>query len=240
MKLKATLIAAATLAVGVISSQAQVYSQNIVGYVNIPLTNGVLANVAPTLDFDGTGTNNTISTVFTTPHTNDTVYAFNGTGYDTLVYKVLGSGHPVVYTTNWFKGSLASPNYSLNPGQSVFYLPAANQTNTQVGTVLTGASLVNSVFPAANKVALVSSQVPIAGGLTSVLGYKPSINDVVYVYNGAGYNTYTYKVLGTGHPVVYSTNWFQGSLAGEPAINVGQGFWIQPSQNTNWVQSFTP
>ena len=218
MKLKATLIAAATLAVGVISSQAQVYSQNIVGYVNIPLTNGVLANVAPT----------------------DTVYAFNGTGYDTLVYKVLGSGHPVVYTTNWFKGSLASPNYSLNPGQSVFYLPAANQTNTQVGTVLTGASLVNSVFPAANKVALVSSQVPIAGGLTSVLGYKPSINDVVYVYNGAGYNTYTYKVLGTGHPVVYSTNWFQGSLAGEPATNVGQGFWIQPSQNTNWVQSFTP
>src|SRR5258708_2807982 len=37
MKTKTLLIAAAALAVGIISSQAQVYSQNVVGYYNVPV-----------------------------------------------------------------------------------------------------------------------------------------------------------------------------------------------------------
>jgi hypothetical protein len=236
---KTLLIAAAALAAGVISSQAQVYSQNVVGYVNVPLTNGVLALLAPALDADGNGTNNTVASIFPTPAIGDTVYVFNGSSYDALTYKSQGSGHPVVYVTNWFNGVTASSGYKINPGVSVFYLPMATQTATMVGTVLQGTNLVNTYFPAANSIQLLSSQVPIAGGITSVLGYKPSIGDSVYIYNNGGYDSYTYKVQGSGHPVVYATNWFNGVTAGEPVIQVGQGFWLLPATSTNWVQNFT-
>src|ERR1700733_540872 len=66
MKTKTLLIAAAALAAGVMSSQAQgVYSQNIVGYVNLSISNGFnLVNIP--LDLDGTGTNNAVSTVIGT------------------------------------------------------------------------------------------------------------------------------------------------------------------------------
>jgi hypothetical protein len=236
---KTLLIAAAALAAGVISSQAQsVYSQNIVGYVNLPLTNGVITLVSPALDADGTGTNNTISTVFPSPALGDTVYVFNGSGYDTLNYTAVGSGHPVVYTTNWFNGVTASPTYKINPGVSVFYLPAANETATEVGTVLQGTNLVNQYFPPANTIQLLSSQVPISGGLTSVLGYKPTLGDTVYIYDNGAYDTYNYTAVGQGHPVVYTTNWFNGVTPSEPVISVGQGFWMLPAANTNWVESF--
>jgi hypothetical protein len=232
---KTLLIAAAAFAASVISSQAQVYSQNIVGYVNINLTNGVLANIAPALDVDGLGTNNTIATVFTTPSLNDNVYAFNGTGYDEISYISKGSGHPVVYTTNWFFNGAADPGYKINPGQSVFYLPAANQTVTQVGTALTGTNT-NPNFPAAGSIALLASQIPISGGLTSVLGYQPNLGDNVYVYSGGAYNEYSYISKGSGHPVVYTTNWFSAGVAGEPVISVGQGFWLQAALPNSWTE----
>jgi hypothetical protein len=235
---KTLLIAAAALAAGVISSQAQVYSQNVVGYVNLPLTNGVLVCIAPALDADGNGTNNTIASIFPTPAIGDTVYVFNGTGYDGLNYKAVGSGHPVVYTTNWFNGAAVAASYKINPGASVFYLPAANETATMTGTVLQGTNLVNTYFPAANSIQLLSSQVPISGGLTTVLGYKPTLGDTVYIYDNGVYDGYNYKAVGTGHPVVYTTNWFKGALAGEPVIQVGQGFWLLPATSTNWVQNF--
>jgi hypothetical protein len=235
---KTLLIAAAALAAGVISSQAQVYSQNVVGYVNLPLTNGVLACIAPALDADGNGTNNTVATIFTTPSMGDTIFVYNGTSYDGLVYKAVGTGHPVVYTTNWFNGSTVAASYKINPGQSVFYLPATTETATVTGTVMQGTNLVNAYFPAAGSIQLLSSQVPISGGLTSVLGYKPTMGDTVFVYDKGQYDGYVYKAVGTGHPVVYTTNWFNGSTAGEPIINVGQGFWLLPAANTNWVQNF--
>jgi len=236
---KTLLIAAAALAGSIISSQAQVYSQNIVGYVNIPLTSGTLANITAALDADGTGTNNTISSVFATPSIGDTVYSFNGAGYDVLSYISKGSGHPVVYVTNWFNGATAEPNYSINPGESVFYLPAASQTVTEVGVALTG-TLKNSYFPAAGKIALLGSVSPIGGGLTSVLGYEPNLGDNVYVYGSGAYNVYSYIAKGSGHPVVYVTNWFNGATAGEPVINVGQGFWLQSAAANSWTEVVNP
>lgn len=240
MRTKTLLIAAAALAFGLATSQAQVYSQNVVGYVNVPLTNGVFSVVAPTLDLDGTGVNNTVSTVFTTPAIGDIVYVFNGTGYDTLSYIVEGSGHPVVYVTNWFNGSgNVASGYSINPGVSVFYLPAANETATLVGNVLQSTNLVNTYFPAAGHFQLLSSKAPISGGLTSVLGYTPTIGDNVYIYDNGHYDIYSYIVEGSGHPVTYTTNWFNGAGAvQEPVINVGQGFWMLPAGSSSWSQNF--
>jgi hypothetical protein len=237
MKTKTLLIAAAALAAGIISSQAQgVYSQNIVGYVNVPLTNGVLSLVAPALDLDGTGTNNTVASVFPTPAIGDTVYVFNGVGYTILNFKAEGSGHPVVLQTNWFEGVTIATNFPINPGEGVFYLPAANETNTQVGTVLAG-STTNQFFPAANSLGLLSSKIPISGGITSVLGYQPTQGDTLYQYANGGYTIFNYKAEGSGHPVVLTTNWFVGVTEEEPVITVGSAFFFQPASNTNWVET---
>lgn len=239
MRTKTLLIAAVALAFGLATSQAApVYSQNVVGYVNVPLTNGVFSVVAPTLDLDGTGIHNTVATVFTTPTIGDTVYVFNGSGYDVLNYTVVGSGRPPVYTTNWFNGSAVASSYPINPGVSVFYLPAANETATLVGNVLQSTNLVNTYFPAAGNFELLSSVAPIAGGLTSVLGYHPTIGDTVYIYDNGQYDTYNYTVVGSGRPPVYTTNWFNGSLQSEPVIQVGQGFWMLPAASSSWVQNF--
>ena len=237
MKAKTLLIAAATLAVGVFSSNAQVYSQNIVGYVNIPLTAGQFQIVSPALDADGTGTNNTVSSVFKTPTIGDTVYAFNGTTFDTINYAIVGSPR-TGFQTNWFNGVTVASSYPLNPGQAVFYLAAANETNTQVGTVIQGTNLLNKVFPGAGVFQLVSSQVTIAGGLTSVLGYQPSIGDNVYIFNGVNYDTYNFAVVGSPR-TGFQTNWFNGVVQTEPVLAPGQGAWIQPASNTNWSQTFS-
>jgi len=227
---KTLLIAAAALAASAITSQAQVYSQNIVGYVNIPLTANTIALVSPALDADGTGTNNTISTVFPTPSLNDVVYTFNGSGFTVLTYKA----GPHNSGTNWYIGTTAAGSTPLNVGQGVFYLPAATETATEVGVALTG-SVANNNFPAAGKTALLASASPVGGGITTVLGYQPNINDTVFTYNG-GYTVYTWKA----GPHNSGTNWYIGTTQTEPNISVGQGFWLTAAAANTWTETVTP
>ncbi len=222
MKTKTLLIAAAALAAGVMSSQAQVYSQNIVGYVNVNLTNGVLAQAATPLDFDGTGTNNPVSTVLgTNLPSGSVVFVFNGSGYDTLTFSPPQKGQPPVWS---------NPAYLLNPGEGYFILPSASATVTYTGNVLQG-NFTNTYVPAAGGIWLVSSQVPVAGGLQSTLGYPANSGDVVYVYDAgtSGYDTYTYSPPQKGQPPVWSPS--------QPQISVGQSFWLSPAGTSVWTNS---
>jgi hypothetical protein len=248
MKIKTLAIAAATLAVGAITSQAQVYSQNIVGYVNIPETAGGFSLEAPPLDSDGTGTNNTLATLFSSPGTNDNVYVFNtGTGqYDEYSYLIKTSGHgtSTTYHTNWWNpGGNVADSFSINPGKSYFYNAFHNKTNTYVGQVLEGV-LTNANVPAANGFNLVSSVVPIGGGLTTALGYVPHTNDNVYLYNTgtAQYDEYSYLIKTSGHgtSTTYHTNWWDpAGNPNEPVVAPGQGFWLNPAATVTWTQTFT-
>src|ERR1043166_2369568 len=64
MRTKTLFLAAALSAAGLATSLAQssnVYSLNVVGYINLQLTNGFNL-IANQLDLDGTGTNNTLNT----------------------------------------------------------------------------------------------------------------------------------------------------------------------------------
>src|ERR1039458_6223534 len=94
MRTKLAILSAAALAAGLLSSQAQVYSANVVGYVNTSITNNVVSIMSAVLDVDGTGTNNTISTVLgtTSVPVGTTVYAFNGAGFDAIIFQVSGHG----------------------------------------------------------------------------------------------------------------------------------------------------
>jgi hypothetical protein len=227
MRTKTLLVACAALALSLATSQAQVYSQNIVGYVNIPLTNGVLQVVAPALDLDGTGTNNTVATVLGDPTLGDILYIYNGSGYDVLTY----ANPPRGAGLGWYNGSVLDDTYPLNPGEAIFYLPAGNETITQTGNVLEK----DTHYLYAGTLAFISSPVPVAGGVTSVLQYSPNLGDVIDIYNGVSYDTYIYA----NPPRGAGLGWYLGPTLNEPQIPIASGFWIIPAADNTWTQSFS-
>jgi hypothetical protein len=211
MKTKTLLIAAATLAVGVIASQAAVYSANVVGYVNLlVVSNGYTAINFP-VDYDGSGTNNQVSLVIgTNLPFNSVVQAWNGTGYV-----------PNSYTK---KSGWANPTAKYNPGQGVFIFNPSNAvTLTFVGTVLQG-GLTNGYLTGAGY-SLLGNQFPVAGGITTTYGYVPSFGDVVQTWsNGFTPNSYTKK---------------SGWALGEPQLGVGQAVFLNTTnQHPVWGTNF--
>jgi hypothetical protein len=214
MRTKALLCAAA-LAAGAATSMAQnVYSLNVVGYINLNLQTGFNL-VANQLDADGYLTNNYVTNVFSTNlPAGSRVYAFNAT-----------SGNYSTITWNGAKwvGVQTGANAALAPGQGMFVSVASPVTLTLVGQVVQG-STVRSLVAGLQ---ILSSVPPISGGLQTALGYVPTGGDRVYVYNSTNQ--------------IYATKTFNGTkwIGGEPTPNVGDAFFLQSAGVTNWTQSFT-
>lgn len=233
------IVAASALAATVTSSQAQtVYSANVVGYANLGLTPGQYELVTPTFDLDGTGTNATISTVTGTSAsvnavaTNTTVLAWNGAGYDTLVYEIPKKGQPI----NWqLAGVGADPTYALNAGEG-FFIDDPSDTNLTVeGNVLSG-NVTNEYVPAAGSYNLLGSIIPYGGDITTNLNYTANTNDTVLIWNGSGFNTYVYEIPKKGQPIAWQ---LAGVGQQDPTIAVGQGFFLDPAKANTWVETFT-
>ena len=174
MRTKTLLLAAATLAAGLATSTAQtVYSQNVVGYINqvIPVGFSMIANQ---VDYDGTGTNNTLANVLPSPPNYTHVYKFTGTGYAIANYY-----------NGWNDSSM-----TLNPGEGAFInnLSGSPITNTFVGTVLQG-TFTNAV-PAGFSIK--GYNVPISGAISTVLQYPVANYDHIYTWTGTNYVIYNY------------------------------------------------
>jgi hypothetical protein len=224
MRTKTLLLAVGALAAGLVTSQAQpVYSANVVGYVNIPLTNGFNA-VANQLDFDGTGTNNTILTsIGTNLPLSSKVETYDPT--------VPGYRFVTLLSSGWSSGT-AGPyvKQALQPGGGVFiFIPGTGvSTNiTLVGTVLqeTNMTVYQSQFQMA------SYPFPIGGYLTTNLNYSPnapigSSDDQVEQWNPATQLFTIHKKL--------SSSW----TAGSPNVGVGESFFLIPNQTTTWTNGF--
>lgn len=183
---------AAALAAGTVASMAQsnVYSLNIVGYVNVPLAAGFNL-IANPLD-NGT---NTLTSLFPNAGFGDTVYQFaNG-----------------AFTSSTFFGSW-SPELTTVPGGGVFYQASAAFTNTFVGNVLTG-SLTNHVKAGFN---ILSSQVPQSDTLEN-LGYPAGFGDTAYFFRNGAYTSSTY--FGSWSPdlspAVGEAFWIQAGAAAD-------------------------
>lgn len=218
MRTKALLCAAA-LAAGAVTSMAQnVYSLNVVGYINLSLQPGFNL-VANQLDADGTMTNNFVTNIFSTNlPAGSQIYAFNASlaGYSILSW----NGH------KW-TGTQAPINTALAPGQGVFISVPSATTITLVGQVIQGTNMI----PLIPGLQIVSSIPPIAGDLVTNLGYVATAGDAVYQYSAAsqGYAIRTYN----GHKWV-------GSPTGTSAyLNVSDAVFFQSATTTNWTQAFT-
>ena len=177
---KTLLIAAAALAASVISSQAQVYSQNIVGYVNTPTPAGYVSINNP---LDNGGGNSATNLFDVTSGANDgsVLLLWSGTKFVSYVF---ASGSPTYFTDGSGTHNLAAP--TLSPGQGFYFnnlndpiVGGGSISNiTFVGTVhvdaaATGTQTVGSttnIISGTAQYVYLSSKLPIAGGVSSVLG----------------------------------------------------------------------
>ena len=245
---KTLLIAAAALAGSVISSQAQVYSQNIVGYVNMPLPSG-FNNVANPLD--ASGGNNAVTNiinVFSSQYDGDLISVWNGASYQ--LYTIDSTVSTGIADANDVN-AVTPPVF--NPGEA-FFIQNLNASNniTFVGTVHTdgaGAST-NAVGLSTNTITLspasgfYASKVPVGGGLSSVLQFPHdgsldgSIISIPTITAGAisGFQLITIdSMVSGGYADANDVN-----PVPEPQIPVGTGFFLQnlTAAPVNWVQSF--
>jgi len=222
MKTKTLLIAAATLAVGVIASQAAVYSANVVGYVNLTIVSNGFSCINIPVDYDGTGTNNVVTSIIGTNLPSGTTIESWNNGF------VLNTFGPTSKnaTPHW-----TTPTAIYNPGQGVFVL----NTNhfpvnlTIVGTVLQG-GLTNGYITGPG-FSLVGGQFPVQGGITTTFGYVPINGDTFESWNN-GFTLNTYGPTSKNS----TPHW----TSGEPQLSVGQAAFIlttnaHPVWGTNFV-----
>jgi len=170
MRTKTLLLSAAALAAGLVSSQAQsnVFSANIVGYVNVTNPANQFVMLANPLD---NGTNDLAGLLPTAPN-GAVVYLFNG-----------GNLQPSTKT----KGAW-SPNAIVPPGTGFFLNSPFAGTNTFVGNV---AGTSNGIPTVANILTLVGSPIPFSGTLqdagTNTLNLNVLPNGtVIYKYINGG------------------------------------------------------
>jgi hypothetical protein len=248
MKTKTLLIAAAALAAGVISSEAQVYSQNIVGYVNVPVKLG-FNTVANPLD---NSINNSLTNIITPGPAYDgsTVSLWTGTTYSsvtidsTVATGVADSGDNFAVTPP-----------VLNPGQAFFFNnTVASNTVTAVGNVHVGGpgpgfiGLATNTLPSSPSQSFVSSVIPVGGGLASVLQLTNAANPAAYdgcvisipQINNAG-NVTGFNV--TVFDSTFNTGFGDSGdnfAVPEPVISVSKGFFFNDTTGSpiKWIQSF--
>jgi hypothetical protein len=204
MRTKTLLFAAAALAAGLVTSQAQVYS-GIVGYVSEQFPAGAFVLAANPLD---DGTNTTTSVGINLPN-KSVIDVWNGTGF-TACNKA---------------GGVWTPDLPLPPGTGFFVVAKTSITNTFVGQVdtLPGGSVTNGPF-AAGAFVLSGSIIPFTGDLNDTnlnLGTTLPNKSVIDVWNGNGF-TACNKAGGVWTPNVTITNGEGFFIVAKTATN-----WVQ-------------
>jgi hypothetical protein len=229
------LICSAALAASLASSMAQnVYSLNVVGYVNVTLPHGQFAIVANPLDATLGGT---------VPNMNDSGNLFTNTAGN------LNNGSKLQTFNSAINDYNASINYSaalkkwastfpMPPGQAALFFNngAADTVVTFTGQVPQGtynvASLIKGGFT------MVGSPVPIGGDVTNsttVVGLVPSNGDTLATFN-SGINDFNAVTKWGAALKKWSV-----SATSTGGIAPGQGFlyFNNGAAANNWVSNFT-
>jgi hypothetical protein len=168
-----TLVCAAALAAGLATSalaQSNVYSLNVVGYYNVPLS----ANQKVMIGNQLNTTNNTLAGIIPSPVPGSQFFKYNG-GFATYTFDDVD--------LVW----LPDGNVSLAPGEGGFFISPLASTLTFVGEVRQG-SLTNTL-PKTKVIR--TSIVPQAGRITTDLGLPAEPGDQAFFFSG-GFSTYTF------------------------------------------------
>ena len=234
-----TLLCAAALAAGVATSMAQsnVYSLNVVGYVNTKLTGGFAYNlIANPLN----NTNNNITNLFANlPATQDgsSIYRWDATisdfQADSYVYDAAAA--------QWKKnGGSDVSGFNLKPGEAIFYVNQGNDlTNTFVGEVIQAPPGFTNVLVGGFAYNAVGSSAPIGNNFSnSIVGLVPGDGDTILTWNvGATDFDSNYASYDLAAHL-----WKDAASVPNPNINIGVGigfFYINQNANNVWVRNFT-
>lgn len=218
MRTKTLLLTAALGFAGLSASMAQVYSVNIVGYVNVPVTAGQFKFLANPLST----TSNTLGGVLTPAAgvgDGDNYYHWTGTTFEIETY--LG------FLGGWLKPDLSSAAaIPFAPGGGGFYVGGGTNL-TLVGEVLTG-GLTNTLV---SGLTLVSSKVP-QGGDPTTLGLEDDLVDGANLlkWNPAGNNYIIYTKL------TFLPGGWDPSV---PNIGVAEAFFLGTTGGS-WNRTFNP
>jgi len=213
MRTKNLLLSAAALVAGALSVQAQsnVYSVNVVGYVNQPFVAGYQL-ITDQLAYDGSLTNNTLDNIFGT----------NSVPNGVVVYKWNGSGYSSTTFNSALHRWIPSGSVTINPGEAAFVKYPSSATNTFVGTVIQGTNSYS--YPAG--FSTIAFKAPVAGTIKTNLNFSPQNGDVVYTFN-------------TGSQTYSSATWnsaLNRFIPSEPNLSVGQGVFLKAAGASSWSQ----
>ncbi len=228
MRTKALLLTAAAVAAGIATVSAQVYSANVVGYVNANVPNNQFVMIENPLNL---AAGNVISNVLSGTYPDGMqVYRFAGGAFLNPEQYYAGFG--------WFPGTNV-----LNPGEGFFLIsPSGATTVTFVGEVLQGSQ--SNVLPAGYSIrgSQVPQSIPLgAAGITdstNTMAFPAIDGDTIFRWYT---NTYSGSIQYYG-----GYGWFDNNISGGGSTNgfspnVGEAFFVQNGTTTNrtWVRSFT-
>jgi hypothetical protein len=227
------LLCAVALAASLASSMAQnVYSLNVVGYVNVTVPASQNAVIANPLDASMGGTitgGNQISNLFSTASGN----IANGSQIYTYNPATANWNSPIKYSTLTSKWA---STFNMPPGSACYYFnnsPTTPTVITFVGQVEQGPYAVATIPVGQN--ALLGSPIPIGGDITNsttAVGLVPSNGDQLYTFNPATVNW--------NAPSKFSTLNHKWTV--DYQIAPGQGFFYfnnSPTTANTWVSNFT-
>jgi hypothetical protein len=191
-------------------AQAQVYSVNIVGYVNKAATSGALHLVENPL----VSTNDTLNSVLAGSPATSQAWVWNGAGYTP---SSVGA-----------KSGVWSPDVAIPTGTGFFYKPAGNITNTFVGEVIVGPgqSATNSL--SAGVLDLTGALIPVA--TTSIA------TDASYGLTTAPATSQLWKWNGVGYTPT-SVGAKSGVWSPDVSVSVGEAVFIKAPSSFDWVQT---
>jgi hypothetical protein len=237
MRTKTLLIAAAALAAGLVSSQAQVYSQNVVGYANIP-TLSAYANYALACQFN-MGASNGLNEIFTTPLPDASTVLLWDVPSQSYISYTADSGSASGWDDVNGYNLTSYPKFPVGAG--FFLSPTAPVTNLFSGTVAVNVGTSNNMVlssPYANY--MLACVVPYSGTITNgtsstggpnLNGLPDSSTMLVWDVDSQSYISYT---ADSGSPSGWDdVNGY--NLVSPPTISVGQGFFLSPSDVYTWT-----
>lgn len=237
MRTKTLLLAAAAVAAGIISSQAQsnVYSANIVGYANLTLKPGY--NLVACQFKDALSPTASINVVLTNcPSLSDgSTFLRWDAGLQSYT-EAANWVSPASGGPGWYNGDFSDFSAEVAPiGASVFINNAgtADATLTLVGEVSlnnTNAIAANYGFyadPVPTSQEIATNGFPIADGST-LLTWDPAVQSYTEALNGIS--------AASGGPAWYNGD-FSAEIKFAPAV--GQGFIYNTSASDSWTRNFS-
>ncbi len=196
-------------------AQSNVYSLNVVGYVNYAFpasTIGGYVLLSNPLD----NTNNDLNTIIPAAPAGTSVQTWN------VALQDFDQAIPTFAAGKW------TPNINIKPGQGFFVVPNGAFTNTFIGDVRQGS--VTNVLAGNGNYEAIASTVPMGGSITNVLAQYPALSgDTIQIWNVA------LQDFDQTVPTFAGGKW-------TPDWNfaVGEGFFlVRNGPGVNYVRTFT-